>query len=518
MNALDIGGRLLTSRVSGPLLDLATRLLYRDRLRRLLVRIVEGRLQVHLEENDQMPITWRTIARQRNLIYRAVLHTVDRVVDQRILSPQVARVITELWGRALCLPPGRVPAVQRFRREHGCDPPWFMTISPTQACNLSCQGCYADSGSGHGETVADRLKWSILDRIMTEAKELWGVPLFVLSGGEPLLYRSEGKDLLDAVEKHSDCLFLMFTNGLLIDKETAARLARLGNLTPALSVEGMRDQTDERRGAGVFDRVLAAMSDLREAGVPFGISATVTRGNCEEILSDRVLDFFFDEQGAFYCFLFQYMPIGRSPDLDLMPTSEQSIRFWRRSWEVVARKRLFLLDFWNHGPLVEGCISAGREKGYIYVDWNAKVMPCVFAPYSAANMEEIYARGGTLNDVWKAPFFQAIRGWQREYGYGRQELSAEGNWMSPCPFRHHYSLFREWLEQYQPEPEDRAASEALADEVYRQGMVTSGKEHKEATQEIWEQEYLGREQTPARRGGRGGTGRIGERGAKYCPR
>jgi MoaA/NifB/PqqE/SkfB family radical SAM enzyme len=282
----------------------------------------------------------------------------------------------------------------------------------------------------------------------------------------------------------------MFTNGLLIDRETAARLARLGNLTPALSVEGMRDRTDERRGAGVFDRVLAAMSDLREAGVPFGISATVTRGNCEEIVSDEVLDFFFGEQGAFYCFLFQYMPIDRSPDLDLMPTSEQSIRFWRRSWEVVARKRLFLLDFWNHGPLVEGCISAGRERGYLYVDWNGKVMPCVFAPYSAANIEKVYAQGGTLNDVWKTPFFQAIRRWQRAYGYGRQELSAEGNWMSPCPFRHHYGLFREWLEQYQPEPEDRAASEALADEVYRQEMVTRGLEHKEATQEIWESEYL----------------------------
>jgi MoaA/NifB/PqqE/SkfB family radical SAM enzyme len=87
----------------------------------------------------------------------------------------------------------------------------------------------------------------MLDRIMTEAKQQWGVSLFVFSGGEPLAYRSQGKDLLDIVEKHQDCLFLMFTNGTLITGETTQRLAKLGNLTPSLSVEGLSEVTDQRR-------------------------------------------------------------------------------------------------------------------------------------------------------------------------------------------------------------------------------------------------------------------------------
>jgi MoaA/NifB/PqqE/SkfB family radical SAM enzyme len=335
-----------------------------------------------------------------------------------------------------------------------------------------------------------RLPWSTLDRILTEAKELWSVPLFVISGGEPLLYRSQGKDLLDLVEKHHDSLFLMFTNGTLIDHTIAARLHRLGNLTPAISVEGLRQATDQRRGAGMFDRVLAAMAHLRCAGVPFGLSATITRANCDEILSDPFLDFFFTGQGAFYGFLFQYTPIGRSADINLVPTPQQAAAFFRRAWEVVARKHLFLLDFANHGPLVEGCISAGRDRGYFYIDWSGKVMPCVFAPYSAANIHDVYAQGGTLDDVWASPFFRTVRNWQREYGFGHQQLTAETNWLRPCPFRDHHPQFRQWIDKYQLEPEDAAARDALADPAYYQALVACSARHATTAQRLWETEYL----------------------------
>lgn len=234
------------------------------------------------------------------------------------------------------------------------------------------------------------------------------------------------------------------------------------------------------------------MSHLREAGVPFGISVTPTSSNCDEILSDEFLDLFFAEQGAFYGFLFQYLPIGQSLSLEPMLTHEQRVNSWRRAWEVIETKRLFLFDFWNHGPIVDGCLAAGREGGYVYIDWQGKIMPCVFAPYSAANIRDIYAQGGTLNDAWKTPFFEAIRHWQRDYGYGHQELSAEGNWLSPCPFRDHYGLFRQWIDRYHPEPEDETAQRALLDGQYYEEMVAYGVEYRERSQKVWEKEYLGR--------------------------
>jgi MoaA/NifB/PqqE/SkfB family radical SAM enzyme len=325
---------------------------------------------------------------------------------------------------------------------------------------------------------------------MTEAKELWGVPLFVFSGGEPLAYHSQGRDLLDAVEKHSDCLFLMFTNGTLISDETARRLAALGNLTPALSVEGLRDATDGRRGRGTHDRVLGAMARLRAAGVPFGVSITATRANAEQALSDPVLDFYVDEQGAFYVFVFQYMPLGRAPDLEWMPGPAQRLAFWQRSWEVVRERHIFLLDFWNHGPLVEGCIAAGRERGYLHIDWDGKVMPCVFMPYAAADLRQVYAEGGTLDDVWTTPFLRAIRRWQREYGYGQPVLSREGNWMQPCPFRDHLTTFRRWIDRFAPEPEAGVACSALLADPLWAHMLDYAGEQARVTQPLWEEEYL----------------------------
>ncbi len=57
----------------------------------------------------------------------------------------------------------------------------------------------------------------------------------------------------------------MYTNGTLIDDKLAARLARAGNLAPAISLEGWRERIDARRGEGVFSQAIEAMDRLRAA-------------------------------------------------------------------------------------------------------------------------------------------------------------------------------------------------------------------------------------------------------------
>ena len=109
----------------------------------------------------------------------------------------------------------------------------------------------------------------------------------MFSGGEPLFYRSEGKGVLDIVERNPDLLFLLFTNGTMVTEEIAARLFRLGNLTLAFSVEGMRALTDDCRGEGIFDMVIDKIRLVRKVGVPFGVSVSVTRHNYHEVLSDK---------------------------------------------------------------------------------------------------------------------------------------------------------------------------------------------------------------------------------------
>jgi MoaA/NifB/PqqE/SkfB family radical SAM enzyme len=136
--------------------------------------------------------------------------------------------------------------------------------------------------------------------------------------GEPFVYPR----LFELAGKHSDMAFMVYTNGTLIDEEAAGKIVEVGNLSPAISLEGRRECTDARRGAGTFDKVIGAMDLLKERGAIFGVSITVTRDNVMEVTSDDFIDFLVDK-GVTYGWFFHYIPIGRDPDPELMVTPEQ---------------------------------------------------------------------------------------------------------------------------------------------------------------------------------------------------
>jgi MoaA/NifB/PqqE/SkfB family radical SAM enzyme len=363
--------------------------------------------------------------------------------------------------------------------------PGFLVISPGKACNLRCPNCYANSPTGK-----DALDYDTLRRIMHDAKDSWQTRFFVISGGEPFMYRNQGRGILDLAGENQDCLFLVYTNGTLISRTTARRIAELANITPAISVEGMRLRTEQRRGKGTFDRILTAMGNLRDVGVPFGLSLTATRDNAEEIMSDRFIDFFFREQKATYAWVFHYMPMGRNPDPDAMPTPEQRIWLWKRSWQIIRERRIMIADFWNHGTVSQGCISGARPGGYFHIDWNGDVSPCVFFPYACANINAIYRNGLTLNDAIDTPLFHSIRKWQESYGYQQPALTSETDWLRPCPIRDHCKQAFEIIKTCNSRPTDAAPQGALEDPTFLRKMADYDRRLAEATKGIWNREYI----------------------------
>jgi hypothetical protein len=164
--------RFLGTSAGGRLLGAGASLLYLDALRAPLVRAANGWLQRQLDRPPGSHPPWQQIARQRLLIERAILHTVDRLIGRRLLSPHLVRVIARLWGQTLLRPVGDQPAARSFRQRYGVNPPWFLVISPGHACNLQCAGCYADSG-GAGDGGA-HLDWPTLDRLVSDAQAEWG--------------------------------------------------------------------------------------------------------------------------------------------------------------------------------------------------------------------------------------------------------------------------------------------------------------------------------------------------------
>jgi len=472
--AVNIGTNILVS--SG------TKLAHNKPVRRWVISRIENKMLTGLEQSRSDPDVLPGIADDRTVMGLGILGSVERGLAENLISPSAIRALINILKEAEIDEKGEQGAVPRFQKQFGIHPPSFLVLSPGKACNLHCTGCYADAGM-----TGEKLDWDIVDRMITEAKTLWGARLFVFSGGEPFAYRSQGKGILELIEKHSDCAFIIYTNGTLINEKVSKRMAQSGNVLPAISVEGWKERTDARRGEGVFDRVLETMKVLRGDSVPFGISLTGTRHNAEEILSDEFIDFF-QKQGALYIWLFQYMPIGRSFTLDLMPTPEQRVWMWRRSWEIVRTRRIFLADFWNSGTACDGCLSAGGHGsgGYFYVDWNGSVSPCVFVPYSPVNIKDVYARGGTLNDVWANPFFSNLRQWQLDY------KNRIGNGMAPCPNRDHHADLERLILEHEPDPIDENAAAALMDSEYARGLARYDVVYESLTHGIWENHYVHR--------------------------
>ena len=449
--------------------------------RKLLLAWSEKKLlQVMVEKNPE--IRSRAAKLESYFMVRAVLRSIARTLDGRGFSDHVKDVILRVFLRDVLM--GDAPRRKTYIEKYGLAPPTFLTISPYKGCNLRCRGCYAASEGRHDNT----LEFSILQKILDQAKDLWGSRFFVISGGEPLLYKSEGKTILDLFEANRDSYFLMYTNGTLIDKETARRLEAAGNATPAVSIEGFREETDARRGRGVFDKILAAVDMLRKEGVPFGFSGTITRENVGSFLDERLVRYYFHELGGVYMWLFHYMPIGRDISVDFQPTPEQRKALFLKQREWI-RQGYFLVDFWNDGIVTDGCICAGRPGGYFYIDWDGNVMPCVFVPYSTHNIKEVFDRGGDLNDVLRSPFLKDMRRWQRDYSYMKGTVREIGNQIRCCPIRDHHAAFREILERNGGRPTDANAAQALEDPEYMRKMVDYDRKLAEQTDPIWEKEY-----------------------------
>jgi MoaA/NifB/PqqE/SkfB family radical SAM enzyme len=295
-----------------------------------------------------------------------------------------------------------------FESEKGFYPPDAMLLSPTMRCNLDCYGCYAAAYSD------EDLPYDIIDRLIMECNEM-GIYLVLITGGEPFLR----KDLFDLFEKYGETTFQIYTNASLIDEKMVERFVALGNVVPAISLEGLREETDARRGKGQFDRIVRVMGWLKEAGIFFAVSTTQTSKNTDVLTSDTFIDFLV-EKGCILLWNFHYVPIGRNPDLSLMATPEQRDRMRERLIVFRATKPMLFVDFWNDGCLTQGCIAAGRK--YFHVNAHGDVEPCVFCHFASDNI-----KGKSLSEALNSSLFQEIR--------SRQPFS--DNLFRPCLLMDH---------------------------------------------------------------------------------
>lgn len=292
------------------------------------------------------------------------------------------------------------------KKKEGCNVPWAILLDPTSACNLHCTGCWA---AEYGNRL--NLSLETIDSIIRQGKQL-GIYMYIYTGGEPLVRK---KDLIKICEMHSDCEFLSFTNGTLIDEEFCQEMLRVKNFVPAISLEGFENANDSRRGQGIYQKVQNAMSLLKQHKLPFGISTCYTSKNVDDVSSEKYFDLMIDS-GALFVWFFHYMPVGNDAALELLPTPAQREKMYRRIREYRETKPIFSIDFQNDAEYVGGCIAGGRN--YLHINAKGDVEPCVFIHYSNANIHEV-----SLLDALKSPLFMAYHDGQ----------PFNDNMLRPCP-------------------------------------------------------------------------------------
>lgn len=298
------------------------------------------------------------------------------------------------------------PKEEKLRKKYNCNIPWALLLDPTSACNLHCTGCWA---AEYGHKL--NLTYEEIDDIICQGKEL-GVYMYIYTGGEPLVRK---KDLIRLCEKHSDCVFLCFTNATLIDEDFADEMLRVGNFVPAISLEGFEAATDGRRGNGVYQKVIHAMELLRKKKLIYGISCCYTSANYDSITSEEFYDSMID-LGAYFVWYFHYMPVGNDAAPELLPTPAQRIGVYEKIRKYRATKPLFAMDFQNDAEYVGGCIAGGHR--YLHINANGDIDPCVFIHYSDSNIRE-----KTLLQALRSPMLMAY--------HDNQPFNE--NMLRPCP-------------------------------------------------------------------------------------
>ncbi|MDN5354058.1 MAG: hypothetical protein PWQ09_814 [Candidatus Cloacimonadota bacterium] len=399
-------------------------------------------------------------------------------------SPAVRDRIVNLFIKQFLTNSDTKEKMKKFEEEYGVMPPSFLAISPEGNCNLRCKDCYAASVA----KGLPSLSFEDVEQILKEKYEKWGSWFTVVSGGEPLLWHDGDIDIIEIARRHPEQYFLMYTNGTLINEERAKRLAEVGNITPAISVEGFEKETDERRGKGTYKRILAAFENLRNAGVPFGISVTATPDNAELLISKEMINFYFEEQGALYEWVFQYMPIGRGVNVEHQVSPELRTKMWSREQEIVRKERKFLADFWNGGTFSSGCLAGGRSGGYLYIDWNGNIYPCVFVPFWEDNIHDLKKQGKNLTDALYSDLFKGVRDWQLSYNY-MCPPNTRGNEIRPCFIRDHHQVAHDLFEKTKAKPGYDSAAVCLHDQDYYNKMIQYDEELAEHLDPIWEEKY-----------------------------
>jgi len=322
------------------------------------------------------------------------------------MSPELVRPFT-------LRPPMRRELKQEFN-----DHPLVVIWEMTQACELKCAHCRANAQPNRAAlelSVAEG--YHLIDQIAD-----MGVPIFVLTGGDPLKRPDLFAQIRYAVSKGlKPCLTPSATP--LLTRDAIVKLKEAGLARLALSLDGSTPELhDGTRGvAGSWAKTIESARWARAAHLPLQINTTISRRNVHDL--EAMAELLAAEKVVQWS-LFFLVPVGRGQAAELL-TPEEHEEVFERMYALAQRMpfriktteaphyRRFVLqkkaEAAGPGTLPDMLATAqsgfGDGKGFMFISHTGQVFPSGFLPLPAGNvlwepLQVIYR---------KSSLFQALR-------------------------------------------------------------------------------------------------------------
>ena len=145
-------------------------------------------------------------------------------------------------------------------------------------CNLKCKHCYSISGD---VDFPGELSTGQIFTVMDDLKEA-GVPVLILSGGEPLLRPDIFE--ISARAKRMGFYVGLSSNGTMIDDANIERINAIGYDYLGVSIDGIGNTNDEFRGkVGAFNEALNGIRLAQQKGIKVGMRFTATMDNIHQL-------------------------------------------------------------------------------------------------------------------------------------------------------------------------------------------------------------------------------------------
>lgn len=246
-------------------------------------------------------------------------------------------------------------------RNNGEAPRPVVVWTTTRRCNLACLHCYAAAAN---RPFPRELTTAEARAFIADLGD-FGVPVLLLSGGEPLLR----EDLFELVElaHQRGIRTTLSTNGTLITRDVAQRIKDVGFGYVGISLDGIGPTHDYFRGQeGSFEAALEGIRHCVAVGQRVGLRLTLTRHTVRDL--DRIFELIEREQINRACF-YHLVPTGRGRQIagDLLEPAEARAaveRIFERAEDFHRRgldKEILTVDNHADGPLLY--LKVLREQG-----------------------------------------------------------------------------------------------------------------------------------------------------------